>query len=168
MRITALLIAIALFVTAVRADAGGSEIQVSRQPEKLIIQSGLQRVGVQFDPKTNTGMYPAPVIIDQNGVLHMDLGGSKTYSLSCIGSAITVPWPDKSVLISSSTPPPPSPLPPAVNSQESGRTQNQKNVSPGLLIAVTLGLIAVVITLSELSAHRKKKTFSSDGYEDNE
>ena len=127
MWIIALLIAVALFVTAVRADMGFAEIQVSGQPEKLII-----RLGAQWD-----------------------------------GSAVAVPQPDKSALTSSSSPPPPSLSPSTVNKPKNERTQNPNNVSIGLLVAVTIGLIAAVITLSELWAHRKKKTFSSNGYKDN-
>jgi len=166
MWIIALLIATALFVTAVRVDTDGTEIQITGQPEKLIIQLGPQWIGVQSRPKTGINMFPAPVTEDQTGVLHKDLGGGKTSTLSCIGSAAVVPRPEKSVLASSSFPPPPSLSPPAVNNPENERTQNHKNVSIGLLIAVTIGLIAVVITLSELWAHRKK-TFSSNGYKDN-
>ena len=44
---------------------------------------------MEFELRTDAGVFPAPIIADETGVLTMDLGGSTTYTLSC-----TVPIPD--------------------------------------------------------------------------
>ena len=75
------------FPAVVYADTDGTEIQITDQPDRLIIQFGPQWAGLEFKLKTDAGVYPAPVVVDSTGVLKMDLGGSKTYMLSCIASA---------------------------------------------------------------------------------
>lgn len=80
-----ILLTAALASTAL-ADTNGSEIQITDQPEKLILQLGPQWVGVEFELKTDAGVFPVPVVVDSTGVLRMDLGGSKTYTLSSLAS----------------------------------------------------------------------------------
>lgn len=60
---------------------------------KKILTGTIQ--GVEFELRTDAGVFPAPIVVDETGVLTMDLGGSTTYTLSCINS--TVPIPDPSV-----------------------------------------------------------------------
>lgn len=68
----------------------GDELQLM-EAEKLEIQLGTEWAGVEFQLKTDAGLYPGTVKVGQDGVLRMEIGGSKSYILTCINSAITVP-----------------------------------------------------------------------------
>jgi len=83
-----------LFTPAVYADTDGTELQVTDQPEKLVIQLGTAWAGVEFELKTDAGLYPQPVVVSAEGVLSMELGGSKTYTLSAMNSPNSAPDPD--------------------------------------------------------------------------
>ena len=70
----------------------GDELQLM-EAEKLEIQLGTEWAGVEFQLKTDAGLYPGTVKVGQDGVLRMEIGGSKSYILTCVNSAITVPEP---------------------------------------------------------------------------
>jgi hypothetical protein len=85
--------ALILFPAAVRADTDGSEIRIADRPDKLILQLGSRWAGVEFKLNTDAGSFPVPLVVDESGILKMDLGGSGTYTLSCIDSPVAVPDP---------------------------------------------------------------------------
>ena len=66
---------------AALADTDGTEPQLTQQPDQLILQLGTRWAGVEFELRTDAGVFPAPIVVDSSGVLTMDLGGSKTYTL---------------------------------------------------------------------------------------
>lgn len=70
----------------------GDELQLM-EAEKLEIQLGTDWVGVEFQLKTDAGIYPSPIVVGQDGVLRMEIGGSKSYILTCMNSAVEVPEP---------------------------------------------------------------------------
>lgn len=70
----------------------GTELQVL-EPEQLEIQLGADWAGVEFELKTDAGMYPGTIPVGEDGVLRLEIGGSKTYVLSCLNSAVSVPDP---------------------------------------------------------------------------
>ena len=165
MWIIALLISVSLFVTAVRADTDGTEIQITSQPEKLIIQLGPQWAGVQFSLKTDMGLFPVPVVVDQSGVLKMELGGSSTYTLSCFGSAVAAPQPVEPTLTSQEEPAQtshPSTSQPAVNNLDLEHTHNANEVSLKFPVVFAIGLIVAVIGVIEIWMHKKKKAYNPD------
>ena len=61
------------------------------EAEKLEIQLGTEWAGVEFQLKTDAGLYPGTVKVGQDGVLRMEIGGSKSYILTCMNSAVKVP-----------------------------------------------------------------------------
>lgn len=73
---------------AALADTDGTEPQLTQQPDQLILQLGTRWAGVEFELRTDAGVFPAPIVVDSSGVLTMDLGGSKTYTLSCLNSTV--------------------------------------------------------------------------------
>lgn len=77
----------------VHADTDGPELQVL-QPSQLEIQLGDEWAGVEFQLKTDAGLYPDTIPVDESGILRLEIGGSKTYILSCLDSAIAVPTPE--------------------------------------------------------------------------
>lgn len=70
----------------------GSELQVA-QPEQLEIQLGAEWAGVEFQLKTDAGLYPDTIPVGQDGVLRLEIGGSKSYILTCMNSSEKAPSP---------------------------------------------------------------------------
>jgi len=101
------------------ADADSSEIQITNQPDKLIIQLGTQWAGVEFELKTDAGVFPVPIIVDASGILQMDLGGSKSYILSCLSSPTDILVPEH-IIVS----PTPAPSSEAHDTQEQDDEEN--------------------------------------------
>lgn len=80
-------------VTPIYAESqgtDGTEMQVM-EPEKLEIQLGADWAGVEFQMKTDSGMYPGTIAVGDDGVLRMELGGSKSYVLTCMNSSVSTP-----------------------------------------------------------------------------
>ncbi len=86
--------ALMLFPVPVSAAEGteGSEMQVI-QPEQLEIQLGADWAGVEFELKTDSGMYPGTIPVGRDGVLRLEIGGSSSYVLTCLNSAVSAPDP---------------------------------------------------------------------------
>lgn len=70
----------------------GTELQVA-QPEQLEIQLGAEWAGVEFQMKTDAGLYPDTIPVGQDGVLRLEIGGSKEYVLTCMNSSAKAPSP---------------------------------------------------------------------------
>lgn len=90
--LTALCLSMCLCTTAF-ADTDGTEPKITQKPDQLILQLGTRWAGVEFELRTDAGVFPAPIVVDETGVLTMDLGGSTTYTLSCINSTVPIPDP---------------------------------------------------------------------------
>lgn len=92
--LTALMLSLALCPTALAAlDTDETTPRLTQQPDQLILQLGTRWAGVEFELRTDAGIFPAPVVVDESGVLTMDLGGSTTYTLSCLNSEVPIPGP---------------------------------------------------------------------------
>lgn len=78
---------------AMQQGTNGDELQVA-EPEQLVIQLGESWAGVQFELKTDAGMYPGTITVGEDGVLRLEIGGSKNYTLSCLNSSVPVPDPE--------------------------------------------------------------------------
>lgn len=77
--------------TAYAADGtDGTEMQVL-QPQQLEIQLGSNWAGVEFQLKTDAGLYPGTISVGEDGVLRLEIGGSSTYTLTCLNSSAPVP-----------------------------------------------------------------------------
>ena len=76
----------------VNADTDGTELNVL-EPSKLEIQLGSDWSGVQFQLKTDVGVYPEEIAVGEDGVLRLEIGGSSTYILSCLYSETDAPVP---------------------------------------------------------------------------
>lgn len=83
-----------LFPVSASAAEGtdGTEMQVI-QPEQLVIQLGADWAGVEFELKTDAGMYPGTIPVGEDGVLRLEIGGSSSYILTCLNSATSAPEP---------------------------------------------------------------------------
>ena len=168
-------IMISLIVTAVLcatlpvyvyADTDGTEIQITERPERLTVQLGRQWAGVEFQLKTDNGLFPIPVVVNQSGILQMDLGGSKTYVLSCLSSAVAVPEPTQTI----NTPLPSiSPVSPVENSGEVEIGKVRAGMSLGSVILLVVCFTAAAAGLIELWYFiRRKKSVSLDTENDDD
>lgn len=79
-----------MFSIPVSADTDGTELNVL-EPSKLEIQLGADWNGVQFQLKTDVGLYPEKITVGEDGVLRLEIGGSSTYILTCLNSEVTAP-----------------------------------------------------------------------------
>ena len=80
------------FVYATGDDTDGTELQVA-QPVILEVQLGPQWAGVEFQLKTDAGLYPGTIAVGQDGILRTELGNSGSYVLSCLTLNAAVPAP---------------------------------------------------------------------------
>ena len=85
-------------VSASAASQGtdGTELEVI-QPQNLEIQLGQAWAGVEFELKTDAGMYPGVITVAQDGVLRLEIGGSENYILTCVNSTVEIPIPDETL-----------------------------------------------------------------------
>lgn len=84
---------VSVSAATVYADTDGTELQVA-QPSKLEVQLGTQWAGVEFELKTDTGIFPGTITVGEDGVLRTEIGGSETYILSCMNAAASIPSPE--------------------------------------------------------------------------
>ena len=140
----------AIGTPAVYADTDGTEIQITDQPGRLILQLGPQWAGVEFELKTDAGVFPAPVVVDASGILKMDLGGSKTYTLSCVMSAIAVPVPQTELN-------PPAPKPSADPEDTSVPESRDFNSIPTSHLIMFFGGLAAAVTGLLLMRYFKRR-----------
>lgn len=68
----------------------GTEMQVM-EAENLEIQLGAGWAGVEFQLKTDSGLYPGTIKVGEDGVLRTELGGSRSYILTCMASSTAAP-----------------------------------------------------------------------------
>lgn len=85
--------AISLLSVNTRADTDGTELQVV-EPSQLTIQLGEAWAGVEFELRTDSGVYPGTVTVDEHGILSLEIGGSSVYELSCLTSTQKAPSPE--------------------------------------------------------------------------
>lgn len=76
--------------SAAAQGTDGTELEVV-QPEKLEIQLGESWAGVAFELKTDAGMYPEVIPVGEDGILRLEIGGSTSYTLTCMNSGVEIP-----------------------------------------------------------------------------
>lgn len=166
-QIQALLLTLLLMLVltpAAYADTDPNTPQITQQPDQLVLQLGARWAGVEFELHTDAGVFPVPVVVDESGILRMDLGGSTTYTLSCINSTMPIPDPgptEPDTLPTTQQSPVPSQLP-TNNTSDS----NTRNVMPVVLFLAALSLAAVGLVALFLS--RRSARHHYDDWDDDE
>lgn len=82
--------------SATAQGTDGTEMEVI-QPQNLEIQLGESWAGVEFELKTDAGMYPGVITVGDDGVLRLEIGGSDNYILTCMNSTVEVPEPGETL-----------------------------------------------------------------------
>ena len=107
--IALLLSLVCIFCFPVPASAAsqgtdGTELEVI-QPSNLEIQLGEAWAGVEFELKTDAGMYPGVITVGEDGVLRLEIGGSENYILTCVNSSVEIPIPGETLPVAEETAP---------------------------------------------------------------
>jgi hypothetical protein len=140
------------------ADTDGSEIQITDRPDKLVLQLGSRWAGVEFELKTDAGVFPVPIPVNASGVLETDLGGSKTYILSCLESSVPIPNPEQQTDTPATAPPPGNPG--SAPNPKSGRTAG--GIPTGVLLAFAVGLAAAGGFFAASFLGRRREAYDYD------
>lgn len=82
--------------SATSQGTDGTELEVI-QPQNLEIRLGESWAGVEFELKTDAGMYPGVITVGEDGVLRLEIGGSENYILSCLNSSVEIPEPGETL-----------------------------------------------------------------------
>ena len=156
----------AVLTPAAYADTDGTEPKIVQQPDQLVLQLGTRWAGVEFELRTDAGIFPVPVVVDEYGILTMDLGGSTTYTLSCIHS--TAPIPDQEP--EQTDPPPPVSSEPAPTAPDNPSPQQEveKGGIPLPAVIFLVGLAAVGGVFIALHITKKRQEYAYDEWEDGE
>lgn len=76
--------------SAISQGTDGTELQVMK-PQNLEIRLGEDWAGVEFELTTDAGKYPGVILVGEDGVLRLEIGGSENYILSCLNSTVENP-----------------------------------------------------------------------------
>lgn len=136
----------------------GTELQVA-QPEQLEIQLGAEWAGVEFQLKTDAGLYPDTIPVGQDGVLRLEIGGSKSYVLTCLNSSEKAPSPTQAPATTESQPEEP---------QERDSSEEKEATAAGIpILHLCLFAGGMVLAVGGLIAMYvvKKRREEDGGYE---
>ena len=168
----ALLLALLLMLAlapAAYADTDANTPKITQQPDVLILQLGTRWSGVEFELRTDAGIFPVPVVVDESGILTLELGGSTTYTLSCINS--TVPIPDPTVTEQPVDPAQPQPPAEGATQQDASAqppATSSSRIPTGAVILFLGGLICAVGGLIALHIAKRREQASYDEWDDEE
>lgn len=168
---------------AMQQGTNGDELQVA-EPEQLVIQLGEEWAGVEFELKTDAGMYPGTITVGEDGVLRLEIGGSKNYTLSCLNSSVPAPSPEESDLqvtepeqndgtyqtdpeTDATQAPSVSDPPEAEDRPEDAQDSTVAGIPTTHLVIFGVGLVIAIGALIALKFVPKKHTASSE-YEDDD
>lgn len=158
--ILALFMLIISSVTVLGAHGtNGDELQVI-EPQELVIQLGTEWTGVEFILKTDAGVYPDVIPVDSSGVLTLEIGGSKTYLLSCLQSSVAIPeYVDTQAPVTSEPEPP----------DELVEIKDKESTVPTAHIVVfVLGILVAIGILSYIYVTNKKRQIVQNDEDDEE
>ncbi len=140
----------------------GDELQLM-EAEKLEIQLGTEWAGVEFQFKTDAGLYPGTVKVGQDGVLRMEIGGSKSYILTCMNSAVEVPEPTQAPATTETDPE-------QSNSETESAEEGGATVAGIPVLHIVLFAGGMVIAIGSLIAMNivKRRRESEPAYDDDD
>ena len=75
--------------SAVSQGTDGTELQVMKS-QNLQIHLGEDWAGAGFELTTDAGKYPGVIVVGEDGVLRLEIGGSENYILSCLNSSADI------------------------------------------------------------------------------
>ena len=155
-KILVILFSISCILTAfnytANADTDGTEMKIL-QAQQLEVQLGTTWAGVKFQLRTDAGLYPGTVKVGDDGVLRMEIGGSKSYVLSCLNSDVSIPLPVETYLSEESSDAfySSNPVDVIETSQDINRgaeEKNDKDSEKQARILLIIGIIIIVFAMN--------------------
>lgn len=167
--------------SATSQGTDGTELEVI-QPQNLEIQLGESWAGVEFELKTDAGMYPGVIVVGEDGILRLEIGGSENYILSCLNSTVEVPMPGETVLAEEVNEPAADPseeADPTEDNQEEETVpseslpeETQEGTLGGIpvkhLVLFGSGLIVAIGALVGINFYQKRSGKSNNSEEDDD
>ena len=168
--------------SATSQGTDGTELEVI-QPSNLEIQLGESWAGVEFELKTDAGMYPGVIIVGEDGVLRLEIGGSENYILSCLNSTVEIPIPGETAPVDESTETVAEPTEEAAPSEEADPTEDTtpdqtepEEVPDGTVAGIPIahialfggGLIVAIGALVGINFYQKRSGKSNKSEEDDD
>ena len=148
-------------MTTVFAAQGtdGDELHVV-EAQQLEIQLGTEWAGVEFMLRTDAGVYPNVIPVDETGVLSLEIGGSKSYTLSCMQSAVTTPRLLLQAPVTGEAEP---------EANTSGESEETTSVVPiSHIIMFVVGIIIAIGILIAIYVSNKKRQIVQDDEDDDD
>ena len=151
----------------------GDELKLI-EPEQLEIQLGTDWAGVEFQLKTDVGLYPGTVVVGKDGVLRLEIGGSTRYQLTCLKSTVPAPKPEDTESISAAT------QVPATEEEEKSETaedttHNETDEQADAALGIPIkhlfmfgGGMLISVSILIIMQVKKQKQHVHVGYEDDE
>lgn len=151
-----------LLSTTALADTDSNTLKVTQQPDQLVLQLGARWAGVEFELRTDAGVFPVPVVVDESGVLTMDLGGSTTYTLSCIDSNVPIPDPEQIPVDAAQDE--------LQTSEASAKSEDSRKVSvpPAAIAVFVIGVLSAAVGGSMLFISKRREQSRYEDWEDEE
>lgn len=151
--------------SAALADTDGNTPKITRQPDQLVLQLGTRWSGVEFELRTDAGLFPVPVVVDENGILTMDLGGSTIYTLSCLESSIPIPDPSPAQPpVGGPAPSEPDPAP--IQEQEAEPVRDRVPVWP--MVVFLVGLTAIGGGFAAFQIYKRRERAVYDDWDEDD
>lgn len=170
----ALLCGLTLSAATVFADTVVAEPEV-KLPATIEIQLGPKWASVEFQLKTDEGLYPESIPVGADGVLRLGLNGSDKYILSCMNSAMPIPSPEEAQVPATTDPGEASTMKNKVpENQVKGSSVGRQEEKDGLVSGIPLqhiilfggGLLLAIGGL--ITMHILKKRRTGDSQHDND
>lgn len=150
-------------VYAAQQGTDGSELQVVKA-EQLEIQLGTSWSGVEFQLKTDAGVYPDAVKVGTDGVLRLEIGGSSQYILTCVNSSTAASAPEDT---SDATDP--AQVPATTERNPESNEKAESGIPTLHIILFAGGMVIAVGTLIAMQIHKKhRQNTEPDDLEDEE
>lgn len=148
-------------VYAAQQGTNGDELQVI-EPAQLEIQLGPNWSGVEFQMKTDAGIYPDIIAVGNDGILRLEIGGSSEYILSCMNSSVSVPKPDGYTTSSESTQTPATTESNISSSADEGKSESSgdgtvADIPTKHLVFFIVGMILAIGSLIMIHMTNKKR-----------
>lgn len=144
-------------------DTDGTELQVA-QPVMLEVQLGTQWAGVEFQLKTDAGLYPGTISVGQDGILRMELGNSGSYILPCMNSTVTVPEPSSAADTDRQTSDAPDTAADSDDSQSEPDHAAGGGIPTAHLVLFGGGMLLAVGSLAAMHIIRSRKSTEQESY----
>ena len=156
--------------SAVSQGTDGTELQVMK-PQYLQIHLGESWAGAGFELTTDAGKYPGVIVVGEDGVLRLEIGGSENYILSCLNSSSDIPstgdelQPEEG---SEVTTEPEEGTVPVESTPEDSEEGNQVQIPVKHMVLFGGGLVLALVALAGIHFSQSKRAAANRDDEDDD